>query len=334
MLAGTFLEKFPWIRVIDGVELFFVLSGFLIGGILIRTIHKSDYHLSVKALGRFWKRRWFRTLPNYYLILLVNILLVEGGWIDGDISQLDYRFFLFLQNFSEPFYDFFWESWSLSIEEWFYLFLPVGIWIALKISPTRKSILAVILFLIFLPLLIRILRAGESVDPFWWDVKFRKLVLLRLDTIIYGVLAAYVKFYHNSFWRDLAYPAFLLGISIILISQYLPWEVNGFFAKTFYFNCTTIGAMLLLPLADSWKRFRGWGGRVVTHISLISYSMYLVNLGVVSEVIKKQFPIANPMDGALKYMIYWVVVIVLSSYLYYIFEQPIMDLRDRKWNFK
>ncbi len=62
---------FPWIGFIDGVELFFVLSGFLIGGILIK-LFQNTKSLGVKTLWNFWIRRWFRTLPNYYLILLIK----------------------------------------------------------------------------------------------------------------------------------------------------------------------------------------------------------------------------------------------------------------------
>jgi peptidoglycan/LPS O-acetylase OafA/YrhL len=56
-----------------GVEIFFVLSGFLIGKILYQLYLKADFSLA--TVFYFLKRRWFRTLPNYYLILLINILI-------------------------------------------------------------------------------------------------------------------------------------------------------------------------------------------------------------------------------------------------------------------
>jgi len=62
---------------------------------------------ALKSLSEFWKRRWYRTLPNYYLILLVNYLLVRFEIINGDISQFNWKFLLFLHNFSGPFVDFF-----------------------------------------------------------------------------------------------------------------------------------------------------------------------------------------------------------------------------------
>jgi len=114
------LPGFPYIPLIDGVELFFVLSGFLIGTILIKIFEKNN-GLRTKEMISFWKRRWFRTLPNYYLILGVNVILVSNGIIKGDIEQFNWKFLFFLQNFNSYFTDFFWESWSLTIEEWFYI---------------------------------------------------------------------------------------------------------------------------------------------------------------------------------------------------------------------
>src|SRR6478735_8975278 len=59
-----------------GVALFFVLSGFLIGAILVKQAEAARV-----GVGRFWLRRWLRTLPNYYLFLVINIGLAR--WIDG-----------------------------------------------------------------------------------------------------------------------------------------------------------------------------------------------------------------------------------------------------------
>jgi len=332
MLAGTPLEDFPWIRLTDGVELFFVLSGFLIGSILIKIIAKNNFRLSFDDVLTFWKRRWFRTLPNYYLILLVNIIFVRFAIIDGDIEQFNYMFLLFLQNFSQPFVDFFWESWSLTIEEWFYIILPLSLLLILKIFPSKNGILSVIIILIVFPLLYRIYHSGELVNHFFWDIKFRKVVLMRLDTIIYGVLAAWVKHYYKGFWAKYAFPLFIAGMIIIIGIQYIPKEPNDFFTKTFYFNIVTVGAMLILPYADSVQNFRSSFGKFITHISLISYSMYLINLALVVQVIQKNFPVTDPTNGSLKYILYWAIVLIASTLLFYLFEKPMMDLRDKKFN--
>ena len=331
MLKGTPFENFPWIRLIDGVDLFFVLSGFLIGSILLKMVQESNFVLSWKQVLHFWKRRWFRTLPNYYLILIVNIVFVSTGIIKGRMDQFSYKFFLFIQNFSDPFYGFFWESWSLTIEEWFYILLPVLLVLILKLFPSKKGILFALALMIVFPLVYRIINAPQKMNAFWWDVTFRKVVLMRLDTIIYGVLAAYIKFYHKQFFQKIAVSSFFFGIAIILATAYYPNQSNDFFTKTFFFNCTSIGAMLLLPYADSIRSFRSNFGKIITHISLISYSMYLVNLGLVASVITKQFPVLSPTDGLIKYSCYWIIVLASSTLLYFFFEKPILNLRDKKF---
>ena len=112
-----------------GVELFFVLSGFLIGQILIR--NGSDLAQGGKV-AFFYVRRWFRTLPLFFLFLIVNIVFERlfrahpVGFGEG----LSHGFFL--RNFASFQMTFFPESWSLAIEEWFYLLFPAALWLGLK----------------------------------------------------------------------------------------------------------------------------------------------------------------------------------------------------------
>ena len=71
--------------------------------------------------------------------------------------------------------------------------------------------------------------------------------------------------------------------------------------------------------------------KIITHISLISYSMYLINLALVAQVIKKNFPVNSPTDGFIKYSIYWVIVVGVSTLIYFYYERPFMNLRDKKF---
>ena len=89
-----------------GVDLFFVLSGYLIGGLLLKQI--ASRNTNFKDLFTFWKRRWLRTLPNYALVLILNslLLLVLGKEIVNNV----YLYVPFLQNFSTQHPDFFTEA--------------------------------------------------------------------------------------------------------------------------------------------------------------------------------------------------------------------------------
>src|SRR5688500_5172014 len=96
------LPGFPYIRLIDGVELFFVLSGFLIGSILIN-MYETHEKLSFPLIRTFWKRRWLRTLPNYYLVLFLNVIFVYMGLTLGDPEKFNWKFLFFVQNFNTYF---------------------------------------------------------------------------------------------------------------------------------------------------------------------------------------------------------------------------------------
>src|SRR5258708_3318141 len=119
---------------IDGVPIFFVLSGFLIGGILLKIINNTNF--GWKDLYGFWIRRWFRTLPNYYLVLL---FLMGYYFLNGiNLPNELVKYFFFCQNFSTPHPNFYDVSWSLSVEEWFYLSIPLLLFITLKFLPNKK----------------------------------------------------------------------------------------------------------------------------------------------------------------------------------------------------
>lgn len=114
-----------------GVELFFVLSGFLIGGVLLRNINSKSSWLEIL---NFYIYRWMRTLPSYYLVLLIYIFvdIMNSGTYDFHLYH-----FVFLQNFFLSELNFFGVSWSLAIEEWFYLIIP---WFILFIPSKGKKI--------------------------------------------------------------------------------------------------------------------------------------------------------------------------------------------------
>ena len=332
------LEKantgFPWIRLINGVELFFVLSGFLIGGILIKIYFRQD-SFGVKPLVNFWVRRWFRTLPNYYLILILNIVVVYFGIIKEDFSQVSWKFFLFLQNFSGPFYGFFWESWSLSIEEWFYLIFPLLLLITylllayLKCS--RKTMfLTSIIILLVVPFLLRYFKASKiDVNDFSLGVRIYKVVIYRLDSIALGILAAFIKYQSPRFWHRIRNWTFIAGIVFSYILLYMACPPNLMFTKVFRMFLQSVGCFMLLPKFDSIKKGPRIFLKVFTHISLISYSMYLLNLALIAEIITSNFSPHGPRGAWAMTVVYWFSVIVLSTLLYKYYEKPMMDFRDK-----
>lgn len=330
LIAGNLFEDLPFIPWLDGVELFFVLSGFLIGSILIKTMHREG-GLSLSSLFNFWKRRWFRTLPNYYLILISNILLVYFGILNGDLKEVNYKFFLFIHNFTDASFNFYWESWSLSIEEHLYLWLPITMLLIGRFLPVKYAFLTATISFILFPLIYRLSIANPSITSYYgWDVVFRKAIITRLDAIAYGVLAAYVKFFYPSFWHNNRNKFFALGIITSMVVIYVPRVYEHFYTQTFSFSVVSIAAMFLLPKADSIKSFKNDViGRAVTYISVISYSMYLVNLSIVIQLLSKYLEAQSMEMLTLRYILYWVITVVLSGIIYKFYERPFLNLRDK-----
>lgn len=327
LLDTTFLEGFPFVSLIDGVDIFFALSGFLIGSILLKSIHREE-KFGLRQLGVFWKRRWFRTLPNYYLVLLANYIVVKYGIIVEYISEFSWKFFFFLQNFNKPFAGFFWESWTLTIEEWFYILSPVLLIVLLRFCRPRLAFLLMTLVMIAAPFIHRICIYDPAIDYNYFGEVTRKLVVNRLDSIAYGLLAAWTFFYFPAFWSKTRVLSLILGISLMVFILNYHADHSTFYAQVFLVALSPLSAMLLIPYAEGMKKANGLFARAVTHISIISYSMYLINGALVSEVIRDNFPPQGAADRIIKYILFWAVTIIASTLLYRFFEKPMMNLRE------
>jgi peptidoglycan/LPS O-acetylase OafA/YrhL len=193
----------------------------------------------------------------------------------------------------------------------------------------KKAFLLSTLFMILFPLFYRISILDNSISFFEFDSLFRKIVLTRLDSIAYGLLAAWTFYYYQALWLKYKNQLLIVGIfTLIFAINYIP-EFSSFYLQVLYFCVSPISVMLILPFAIGIKNQSGIIAKSITHISKISYSMYLINFSCIVEVMMKNFPPQNSNDSILKYGIYWFLVITISSLLYKYFEKPIMDLRDK-----
>lgn len=327
--------NYPFIRIIPGVELFFVLSGFLIGNILQKTFYNADSY-GFKTIFKFWIRRWFRTLPNYYLVLLINIIIVYFGIIHEDFTQFNWRFFLFVQNLHDGFYGFFWESWSLSIEEWFYLSFPIVLlllYVVLKGTGMKKKsifLVNIIVYLCFSFVMRQMFGSRLGIhDPFWYDVKIHKVIIYHLDGIAFGLLAAYIKHWYPEFWYNVQNISFVIGLLCCYAVLYIHWNPRDPLTIVSKIWMQSLGCFLLLPRFETLRKAPMALKKPVTHISLISYSMYLINLCMVSSVITSNFATESKTEAVLWNVAYWVLVVLISTIMYKFYEKPIMDLRDK-----
>ncbi|PJC06028.1 MAG: hypothetical protein CO068_13255 [Flavobacteriaceae bacterium CG_4_9_14_0_8_um_filter_34_30] len=337
--SGNFVDVLHLMGVM-GVEIFFVLSGFLIGRILLRIFTKSDFNY--KDIHYFLVRRWFRTLPNYYLALGINIgIMLYFGRV---LPEMIGSYFLFLQNAVGGMDIFFTESWSLPIEEFAYILCPFLFYIALlfrlKIAK-QKLFLFVTLFILMFFFGTKIFYnfTSPSSDMVYWNINLKAVVLYRIDAIYYGVLAAYLSLIYKGSWQHYKNLFLFIGISAFLTVHF--WislqniliEEYSFFWDVLYLPVCSICIALSLPFLSQWNVTSSFYLRPITFISLISYAMYLLHYSIILQLMRYFIPI-EVLEFSEKLIftgVYVLITILLSYVLYRLYEKPLMDFRDKPY---
>jgi peptidoglycan/LPS O-acetylase OafA/YrhL len=347
-LTNLSLKRFVYYIVMgfDGVDLFFVLSGFLIGHSLLNSFIKGKLNFNY-LLHNFWIKRWFRTLPNYIFILLVLIIL---SFFIPPQSETEltmaaepfYKYFIFIQNMVHGELLFFPESWSLSIEEWFYISFPILLtFLALvkaKIVSKKHTLLFSIIGFITIGTIIRISYANsanfEIIKNSLWNRDIRTSILMRLDAIIYGVLFAYFKIYFPEFFKKFRFVFLALGIGILCFAFKTMFLNSNFsnalyFSHGLYFSFVGLGMAFLLPWFYHLKINSLLLVRGFTFLSVISYSIYLVNYTLIQHTVEHFIVGENLSISVFKCCLCVLLTLVISTLLYKFIETPFMNLRKK-----
>jgi peptidoglycan/LPS O-acetylase OafA/YrhL len=182
-----------------GVDMFFVLSGFLISTMLIKDIQSND-RISLRA---FYIRRFFRIVPVYVFMLLVNAVLLKMN------NQNIWANLLFINNFIPIQQQAMGWTWSLAIEEQFYLLFPVLLIVLFKFG--RRRYIGILAGLIVFAFLVRfwivvsrgpfyplVLHPSFGLEPFtrYFDLVYDK-THARIGAILFGILAAFLISFTN-----------------------------------------------------------------------------------------------------------------------------------------
>lgn len=309
-----------------GVELFFVLSGLLIGRIIVKEVIDCENFSPIS----FWKRRWYRTIPNYSLFLFLNILyLLMVAYTAVPI----WKYFIFIQNFAWEHPLFFPESWSLAVEEMFYLIFPILVFLLtkMKFKPERALLMAGISILC-LSTTLRFLHVFFA-DPNWND-GVRTIVIYRLDSLMYGILLAVFLNRQRKMGRRTEGGLCAAGVMLLIVSAVVFFSADrdhDFFSRTALFSITSLGFALLMPavmnLAKSksaliegfWRKMALW-----------SYSLYLSNLLIYNLIRAFWLEAADEtvFNTVLATLVYLSVSITVSAFVYKHYELPMMKLRD------
>jgi len=249
------------------------------------------------------------------------------------------KYLYFSQNLNNIHPSFFPEAWSLSVEEWFYLIIPIlillfTVWIKLSI---KKSVLLVAVSVIVLVTYHRFYRYfNMDINNYSaWDSILRKQVFTQLDSLMYGVLGAYLSIYYKKYWLKNNKMLLILGIVIFFTLQY--FRVNSFikvelFYCVFYFSIISLATLCLLPFLSNYKTGKGIVFNAITYLSLISYSIYLWHYSIIRNWIFENMKV--PTIGGteiLKYFLFWLTTILISILVYKYFELPLMKLRNKRF---
>jgi len=296
-----------------GVDLFFVLSGFLITGILL------DAKTTPRYFRNFYARRALRIWPLYYSVLIFFFVLLPIAFKTGHLAQATHKwpiYAAYLQNvlLRDMGYGPLAHTWSLAIEEQFYLVWPLFVFLF-----TRKGLRNILLATLVVSLLLRL--AGNNLG---WGFHFvYTFPLCRFDSIAMGGLTAYwVRSPECSRLklRRTGLAAILIGFpgltaSLILERQYA--FVFSFFGL-FFTGC------LILSLVYDCSILRLGALR---YVGKVSYGLYLFHLPIfrLTEVLSQNWKISPAGSVAFEFFASFIV----ASTSWYVFERPLLRLKRR-----
>ena len=315
-----------------GVEIFFALSGFLVGGIIIKI---GDEISNIATVRHFLLMRWFRTLPNYYFYAAIHLIAAYGFQnISTGISN-NIGYFIFSQSLLWNHPSFFSEAWSLAIEEWYYLITPILLYILHKLKLKSPLIITMSLMLI-IPLLLLSYFATTTENDFPFDF-YRKASLIRLDAIVFGMFVYLIHDKSKEFIKQSKGKFFFAGLLLLFIIFYYQFFgginiATAFYFKTLALSMIPLGGAMMIPFIFYLKCEVYYINQSVKYIALISYSLYLCNLLIHSLLskylmssISAQSSIIAP---ALVIFLFFSMCIVFANLTYLLIERPFLKLRN------
>jgi peptidoglycan/LPS O-acetylase OafA/YrhL len=302
----------------NGVNLFFAISGFLITLGLIRSKEKSK---SIQInLVHFYARRFLRIFPIYYLLLALMWFLNNKRVADGIIWYLSYSTNFYCIKIND------WGGlphlWSLAIEEQFYIVWPLFILLAPKRAMPIIIAGAIALSLLFKTYCI---YAHES---FW--VYYMNPISV-IDTLGLGALLAYMYYSNQDKLRQLLYSRFViifLFFQFVLILCLKENKSSEFIYQIF--NRFSFGLLSIWLIGRATIGFNGFIGSMfsfkpITYIGKISYGVYLYHIIVPGMLMGLKYPI----DNTLRFLMYFIVTIAISSISWEYFECKILKFKHK-----
>ena len=311
------------ITSVTAVEVFFVLSGFVLGPQIVLCARRRNW----ATLRTFLLRRWMRTIPSYLVALLaISVIFGQIGSLDF-LRYASYTQNLFSQHNTRDYYP---VAWSLSVEEWYYVAFPPFLLLYGKLTRASGAWFeyagAAVLFILVVTL-IR-LAYGDMAD---WGEHVRRVVEFRIDSIAYGFLLYLIleqaKFEWNAALRLIAFlllaasTALLLHINLQMLESQAAWprHVHPFVSAAFGMSTVTFFLSINSLLRMQWMKAIG------TYLGQISYPVYLFHLAIL-YVLARLVP---PHNDAWHFLLYAGAVVLFTTIFFHGFEKPILASRPR-----
>ena len=327
----TWLGSWGW----TGVDLFFVLSGYLIGGQLFAKIARDQ----PVSYGEFYFKRSLRILPAYFVVLVLY-LTIPGFTERSHLPPL-WRMITFTQNFGLDLSKegAFSHAWSLCIEEQFYLVLPLLIIGLTALKAHKKAVWLIPALFLF----------GLAVRTFiWYDVLpeqagFGKAYYeyiyyptwSRLDGLLAGVALAAFYYFQPTAWKKLTKNGnrlLVIALALVAGAWLIAHDDNQYKMQGAIFGYPAIaigyGALVLAALSPSSLLYR-YSWAFTRLVATLSYSIYLTHKQLIHLTHEALRPYGLNDDS---YIVFWISVVIafLGGWLLHIaVEKPFMRLRDR-----
>lgn len=299
-----------------GVDLFFVLSGFLVGGLLIQEITRTG---QIQA-GRFLVRRMLKIWPPYYFYILFQIILHRHP-----LQSFVWQNLLNIQNYAGTSLS---HTWSLAVEEHFYLLLPFLLLWVYRSKFLRTHLEASLVAICAAVLFIRIVSFPiAGAERLQWETH------TRLDSLLFGVLLSRILYSSSERFDWLLRQRTILAalsISVFAIALFAPIYGSAYLSTVGYtVNYLGFGALMLLIYGYRGSLLLTRSYRAVAWIGRYSYGIYLWHLSV-------REPLAH-LAARLPASVAWFALLVaeyaaaiaLGVLLTKLVEFPALRLRDR-----
>lgn len=325
--------KFGW----TGVDLFFVLSGFLISGQLFKEM-KNTGTIHVKT---FYIKRFFRIFPPYFFTLFLYFTF--PFFREREALPPLWKFVTFTQNYGLDVINqgTFSHAWSLCIEEQFYLILPLLLLVMMPTKLFKYFVILIILILSF-SLTMRLIIWSDSVGgidnsslEFWrlWYMEIYYPTHTRLDGLGIGVFIGYLMQYSERFKEIInrnGNRLFLIGIVLLGIAFWICNEQSSEAASTFGFTWVAISYGFIVVSAVSESSFLSRTRFYITsELAALSYAIYLSHKGIIHIVqnVFEYFGLEN--SDTISFIVCLLACIIVGLLYRFIIEKPFVILKNK-----